>query len=218
MITLTSFPLTPPAPAAPTLAPGTADSLSGAQVGAAGQLVFNRNTGLWNRASDGGDSLESLLVRAPALEALLTQLQTPASSDKFGVTVNGPYMEDLLSRVAQSVYPVHAGGSATVATSYFNKAVTSSQVVKNTGGVLYGYDLYNPNATIGFLQIFNTTSPNLGTDTPIVSIPVPPTSAVLRSAGVIIANFASAISIGATTTASGSTTVTTGFVVNLYYI
>jgi hypothetical protein len=103
---------------------------------------------------------------------------------------------------------------------YFNAAVTAAATVTSSNGHYYGYDLYNPNVSVCYLQIFSTTTPTLGTTVPVNSIPVPATSrASLTSPMSSLGPTAGGapVSIAATTTPAGSTLCTTGMVVNAWY-
>jgi hypothetical protein len=103
---------------------------------------------------------------------------------------------------------------------YFNASLTGAATITSSNGHYYGYDLYNPNVSVCYLQIFSTTAPTLGTTVPVNSIPVPGTArAALTSAMSSLGPTSSgtAISIGATTTPNGSTLCTTGIVVNVWY-
>jgi len=103
---------------------------------------------------------------------------------------------------------------------YFNAALTGAATVTTSNGHYYGYDLYNPNVSVCYLQIFSTTTPTLGTTVPVNSIPVPGTSrAAVTSPMSSLGPTAGGapISIAATTTPTGSTLCTTGMVVNAWY-
>lgn len=104
-------------------------------------------------------------------------------------------------------------------TPYFNSALsTTVQSVKSSAGKLGGWYIYNPNAAVAFVQIFNVASGSvtLGTTTPTLSLGIPATSAanLMNGEG---ADFATAISIAATTTATGLTAPGTALPVNFLY-
>src|SRR5712691_12463305 len=63
-------------------------------------------------------------------------------------------------------------------TPFYNAALTTGATVKSSAGNLYGWDIYNPNASVCFLQVFNATQANvtLGTTAPLFSIEVGATS------------------------------------------
>ncbi len=109
--------------------------------------------------------------------------------------------------------------AANAASIFYNQAVTTTQTVKASAGNLYGWYIYNPNSSACYLQIFNTTTPTLGTTVPIASLGVPATSGanIPPGAGVAIANFSTAIAVAATTTAQGATTCTTGMTANIWF-
>ena len=115
---------------------------------------------------------------------------------------------------------------ATQSTPFFDAAVTAAVNVSTAcRGRLMGFQAYNVNTTDAFLQVFNVpaASVTLGTTTPIQSYLIPRGNATDRGGaaesflpdGLILDG--SAISIAATTTEAGSTTVTTGLEVNLQY-
>lgn len=101
--------------------------------------------------------------------------------------------------------------------SYINSALsTTVQTVKSSAGLVYGWAIYNPNSSVCFVQVFNTTSVTLGTTTPLYSIPVPANTSVCEFNPVGITH-GTAIAIAATTTMTGNTAPTTGLNVNLFY-
>jgi hypothetical protein len=104
--------------------------------------------------------------------------------------------------VNAQITPVTSGGLSTAAGS-IAATVTS---VKASAGQLYGWYIYNPNASVAYVQIFDlaTGSVTLGTTTPKMSLGIPAGSA----ANIELSNgiaFATAISIAITTTRAGST-------------
>ncbi|MHB8816139.1 MAG: hypothetical protein ACYDAE_23145 [Steroidobacteraceae bacterium] len=101
-----------------------------------------------------------------------------------------------------------------------NTPLTATVVqVKGSAGELGGYIVYNPNASVAYVQVFDaatTGAVTLGTTRPDIVIPVPPTSgANLEFANGV--NFTSGIQIAATTTDSGSTAPGTGLTVTMAY-
>lgn len=117
--------------------------------------------------------------------------------------------------------PQSSSGSASAGTAFFASALTTATTVKASAGNLWGGSLYNPNATTCFLQVFNAASGSvtLGTTTPIFSFAVPngPATSNLPGLPVAWSNFGTAISVAATTTATGASTCATGMTVNLSY-
>lgn len=104
--------------------------------------------------------------------------------------------------------------------TYVNTAVTNSvSPVSNSKTNLYGYHIYNSNSTVAFVQFFNTIvgGVTLGTTQPLPVLAVPAGGwADAPSAGTPITSFTSGLSIAATTTATGSSALTTGLLVNLF--
>jgi hypothetical protein len=50
---------------------------------------------------------------------------------------------------------------------------TTGQVVKNAAGQLYGYYLYNGAAAARFVKVYNKSTAPTGSDTPVLTIPLP---------------------------------------------
>ena len=84
-----------------------------------------------------------------------------------------------------------------------NALSTTVQTVTGSAGILDAYFCWNPNASVEYVQIFDISGTvTLGTSTPKWSIGIPPTSGGNLSQMAI--NFANAIKVAATTTATGS--------------
>mgnify|MGYP001586664712 CR=1 FL=1 len=95
---------------------------------------------------------------------------------------------------------------------------TTVRTVKGTAGTVTGYYVYNPNATVAYVQFFNVasaTTVTLGTTVPDLTIGIPATAgANLLGDGI---TFSLGIKIACTTTALGLTAPSTGLDVNIYY-
>lgn len=98
--------------------------------------------------------------------------------------------------------PASSGGA-----TFFSGSIGATKtVIKSVASQLYGYDLYNPNTSVAYVQFFNvaTGSVTLGTTVPDVSIAIPPGAGrnVWLDGGVA---FGTAMTIAVTTTRTGST-------------
>jgi hypothetical protein len=113
-----------------------------------------------------------------------------------------------------SLAPATSGGLSTAtATALSNTAVA----VKTTAGQVYGWYIYNPNASVIFVQFYNTTTGSTIVGTNVLNpIGIPPGGASNIVAAFGIA-FSTAISVAACTTAGGTTAPTTALVANIYY-
>lgn len=103
-------------------------------------------------------------------------------------------------------------------TPSFNAAVTTTvKTVKGSQGTLGGWFLWNPNASVAYVQIFDISgSVTLGTSVPVLSLGIPPTSgANVENANGI--QFANAIKFACTTTATGLTAPSTGLDCNFWF-
>lgn len=81
----------------------------------------------------------------------------------------------------------------------------SAQAIKASAGCLYGYYIYNPNATAQFVQFYNTASGSVtvGTTNPLFMLTIPATSAANLYGEPGMA-FGTAMSWAATSTAGGN--------------
>jgi hypothetical protein len=102
---------------------------------------------------------------------------------------------------------------------FYAAQTTTVRTVKADGGVLAGWSVYNPNATVAYVQVFDVASGiavTLGTTVPDLVLPVAATSAVHVLDGTGI-HFQNGIKLAATTTATGSTAPSTGLELSLAY-
>lgn len=95
---------------------------------------------------------------------------------------------------------------------------TASSVVSSVAATLEDYYIYNPNASVAYVQIYDVATAGavtVGTTTPKWSIGIPATSAAnIARMGL---SFASGIQVAATTTATGSTAPGTALDANFGY-
>jgi hypothetical protein len=120
----------------------------------------------------------------------------------------------LLAQQPNNILP---STSSNVAMSAYNgTAVTSATTVKASAGNVYGWAIYNPNASLCVLQVFNTTSVTLGTTTELLNIPLLATG----GSNIVLPypiNFSTAIAVAATTAAHGSSTCASGMIAQVFY-
>lgn len=97
--------------------------------------------------------------------------------------------------------------------------VATSQVIKASAGVLYGYYAYNPEAAVTFVHFYNTASASVtvGTTNPLFTIAIPAGSAANLALpyGITFSNAGWACA--ATTTAAGNTAPATGVSLVAWY-
>jgi hypothetical protein len=78
-------------------------------------------------------------------------------------------------------------------------ATTNATFIKASAGQVYGYSVYNANAAVRFVKLFNKASaPTLGTDVPTRTIGIPPGAQVAETFENGI-SFATGIAIATTT-------------------
>lgn len=94
--------------------------------------------------------------------------------------------------------------------SLTSAATTNAAVVKASAGTLYGIVLSNPTATGTFVKFYNkTTAPTVGTDVPVVTIPVAAGACVVHEYGAVGLRFGTGIAIAATAGALATDTAVT---------
>lgn len=108
--------------------------------------------------------------------------------------------------------------TATPACSVYANAALTVANVKASAGNVYGGYVYNPAAAVTYIQFYNTAgTPTLGTSVvwslPVAAggiLPIPP-------GAIALANHATGIGIGASTTATGAGTPGTAPIVTIFY-
>jgi hypothetical protein len=115
-----------------------------------------------------------------------------------------------------NVRPATAGGWTT---KLLNGLTTTKTTIKNAAGQLAKIYCYNPNSSVAYVQIFDalTGSITLGTTSPVNSLGIPATSAAGYALADIGDQFATAISVAATTTVVGLTAPSTALDCNASY-
>jgi hypothetical protein len=135
-----------------------------------------------------------------------------------GVVGTGTQRVTLASDSTGQVAPA-ASATATGALIYNNTALSSTkQAVNASAGNMYGYHIYNPNSTVIYVQLFNLASGSVtvGTTAPTAVLAVPAGGWVDAPPATPIA-FATALTIAATATPTGSGAPTTALLCNIWY-
>jgi len=157
------------------------------------------------------------------LAAIKTDTDTLAgavSSSKVNVNISSGAIPSGTNAIGTvNISPTASGGW----TAYFANAITTTVTVSGAAGKFGGYMLINLNSAPAYLQVFDTTSSvTLGTTAPTFVIPIPANSTGANglAANLELANgvaIANGIKTAATTTANGSTTVSTGLSGSIWY-
>jgi hypothetical protein len=115
-------------------------------------------------------------------------------------------------------FPVHAQQSSSgYAMSAFDLSATGATNIKGSGGNVFGWYGYNPNASACFLQFYNSATPTLGTGA-LHPFGVPAGAAFNAAPGSLaFFNLSAAISTGETTTATGGTACASAMVITILY-
>ncbi len=93
----------------------------------------------------------------------------------------------------------------------------SGQTIKGSAGQLGGWYIYNPNAVVCYVCLYNNASPTVGATNPLMLLAIPPAAAANLELSMGIA-FSTAITVAAVmTTAGGTTAPTTALEANFWY-
>lgn len=123
--------------------------------------------------------------------------------------------------VVAHLTPPSSGGLSTFMASGSDGSTilqATAQEIKATAGQLYAYFIYNPEASVSYVHFYNSTAAGVtvGTTSPKFSLPIPAGAAANVSL-VQGAEFTTAISCAATTTAGGNTSPATGVSLVAFY-
>lgn len=134
-------------------------------------------------------------------------------------TTTGDYSA-IANDSAGGLYVTPSANAGVVGASIYNNTALSStkQAANASAGNMYGYHIYNPNSVVIYVQLFNVASASVtvGTTAPTAVLAVPPLGWADASPATPIA-FSTALTIAATTTATGSGTPTTALLCNIWY-
>lgn len=97
--------------------------------------------------------------------------------------------------------------------------VATAQAAKGSAGNVYGWYIYNPEAAVSFVHFYDVASGSVtvGTTNPKFTLAIPAGAAANIPPVMAVANFATAITVAATTTAGGNTAPSTGVSLVLFY-
>ena len=117
-----------------------------------------------------------------------------------------------------ALMPATSGGL----TTYRNIDLDETGILVSTGAhQVYGWYLFNGALTTRYIKFYNkATAPTVGTDTPVMTIPIPAGSAANVEYNVGIASFPLGLGIGATTAVADNSTAAPSAndcIVNIFY-
>lgn len=152
------------------------------------------------------------------INTALSQIGAAAVSAGNGVSGTGVQRMTLASDSTGQVAPA-ANATSTGVSINFQTALTNSKIaVKASAGNMYGWHIYNPNNAVTYIQLFNLASASvtLGTTAPTMVLVVPAQGGIDDYLPVPI-TFGTAITLAATTTASGLTAPTSTLVADFFF-
>lgn len=161
----------------------------------------------------------SVLSLTPMTAPVSAQTMTNAPSADGRIGPLGT-CQDQNGQVGRCVFPAMTATNPTSVTSRIisSAASTNATVAKATPCTLYGAFGYNTNAAARYLKIYNkATAPTVGTDVPVLTVYLPPTSSFnisLTTGGLNLSNgCAYALTTGAPDADTGA--VTAGDIIGL---
>lgn len=169
------------------------------------------------------DSTLTVDTEMPSAAALADGASNPTSPivGAAGLVYNGSTWDRLRGDTTGAnshVTPTTSGGLSISRT--LSAASTNGTNVKASAGQLYGWYVFNTNASVRYVKLYNkATTPTVGTDTPVMTIPVPSGG----GANVEFANgitFATGIGFGMTTGVADNDTgavAANDLILNLFY-
>lgn len=123
------------------------------------------------------------------------QLISAKSSDGTNLRTSAVQSDASLQRVSASLFPDTTGG-LTIAQSL---SVSAIQTVKSSAGALYGYYMFNKDTKVNFVKLYNLSGgAQIGTDTPVLTVPLPISGGANAWFGNGLAGFTAGIQMGAT--------------------
>lgn len=178
--------------------------------GKAAALSLNTDGTLNVKVSNGISSGTAGAPNSAVLSIQGITSMTPIKTDGSGVT----QPVSIAATVAVTDVPATSGGWSKWSTPHDNSntPLTTKAAVKGSAGQLGGYIIYNPNASVAYVQVFDaatTGAVTLGTTRPDMVIPIPASSGANLEIGKGAA-FASGIVVAATTADSNATAPGTG--------
>lgn len=157
-----------------------------------------------------------------ALKRIRVRCTARTSGTQSWRFVQGTYAtEPIPASQVTANQPVTATPVTPTAASTVTTASTNAAVVKSTAGNLFNVSASNPTATPAYVKLYNkTTTPTVGTDVPLITIPVPANSAVSFELGSLGARFGSGIGRAVTgaITAADTTSAAAGVQVLISYV
>lgn len=157
----------------------------------------------------GGTINGTLTVQNLAAGSNLNTLDTNSAAILAAVQAAIPAGTNLIGQVTATNIAQLAGGWTTITVA---NMLSPANAIKATPGQLAKLYCYNPNATVAYVQVFNTASGSVttGTTKPAQFYGIPATNAAGFSMSPVGDQYTVAISAAATTTATGLTAPNTG--------
>jgi len=195
-----------------------------------GTLTVNAGTGTWPVSQSGTWNVTNIsgtvsLPTGAATAAKQPALGTAGTASTDVISVQGIASMTALkvdgSAVTQptsSITNAASGGIASTSRIVSAAASTNATNAKASAGRIYSIQLYNAATTIRYLKLYNKASaPTVGSDAPVKTIPLPPSTGMILDWGNIGYSFSTGISYALTTGSADADTgaLTSGDVLGL---
>lgn len=117
-----------------------------------------------------------------ALAVDYTEIQTEVTGGNGNGTGGQSVPVNVVSGTVSANIAANASAAGTSIAKILSAATTNATNVKTTAARLYGYHLANLTAAWKYVRLYNKTSaPTVGTDSPVMVIPIPPNDTVTIS-------------------------------------
>lgn len=113
-------------------------------------------------------------------------------------------------------FAVAAFGQLNWPAPFYGSAVKAAVVVFGGQASVYGYQVYNPNASACYLDFF-TAAPTLGTTVPVMTVAVGATSAQNAPPAGLMLSSATGVWVAGVTATGGGTGCGTGMPTTIFY-
>ena len=173
----------------------TASNLNATVVGTGTFLVQAAQSGTWNIGT---------VTTVSAVTAISNAL--PSGTNTLGKV-------QIAGGNGASVFRADSGDGGTSALT------NTAQTIKGSTGTLYGLQAYNPNTSIAYIILYDSSSVTVGTTTPVKVVPCPPLelTVIAFAPGKGLAFSTNSIKAAAVTTTGGNTAPGTALEVSFDY-
>lgn len=195
----------------------TIQTIQGAVTGSMGR-TWTLASGTDSTAVSNFPTIQTVNVQnLPSVAVSQLPAVTSTSGTLHSLVDNFPTVQTVNVQTAPANVPSATSDGLT--TAFTGSLSNTPWPVKTSAGNFYGYHIYNPNSSVVYIQVFNTTSgtTTVGSTSPSFVLAVPALGALDAMSAPLPVAFSTAITLAATTTFNGSTAPSTPVVTDVFY-